>query len=369
MKKRKKKPSGIDISKYDKNMRPTQAAAKGIQWHLPYTPPFRLAGFGWFERDEVYRRLPVEAGKDIREPVDQLANCTAGGQVSFRSNSRTVGVRVKLAGLANMNHMPATGQCGFDIYIGNPGKQRFYNVTKYDHTKDHYAIVLFEQEEPVMRTFTLNFPLYKGVNKVHIGLEPEAAIKAPPKYAREGKVIFYGTSISQGGCASRPGMAHTNILSRYLNVEFLNLGFSGNGLGEPELAHLISDIPDPAMVVLDYETNAGYETLKKTLPGFIRILRKKQPTLPILVTSKTGFGTEAFHPSARRQRILRRDYQKKYVAALRKKGDKNIFFHDSEGIFGIEDHECTVDGCHPTDLGFLRIADGLEPTFRKLLKL
>lgn len=364
-----KKRTGVDAAKVDENMRPAEAATKEFLWHLPYKPPFRLAGFGWFEKEKVYRRLPVEARRDIREPVDQLANCTAGGQVSFRSNSRKISVRVKLHGVANMNHMPATGQCGFDLYIGNPGRQRFCSVTKYDHSKDHYTILLFEQKDPVMRTYTLNFPLYKGVKRVHIGLKPEAVIKPPPRFAREEKVIFYGTSITQGGCASRPGMAHSNILSRYLNMEFINLGFSGNGLGEPELAHLITEIPDPALYILDYGTNAGYERLKKTLPGFVRILRKKQPNLPILVTSKAGIGPEEFYPEVRRQRILRRDYQKDYVTKLRKKGDRNIFFLDSNGFLGKEGPECTVDGGHPTDLGFLRIAERLEPTIRKLLKL
>ncbi|MGO4276553.1 SGNH/GDSL hydrolase family protein, partial [Paenibacillus sp. TAF58] len=168
---------------------------------------------------------------------------------------------------ANMYHMTATGQCGFDCYIGGPGEQLYYSTTVYDHTLAEYEAVIFKDMAREYRIMTLNFPLYQGVEEVWIGLDQEAQIDPPQPYDSSKKIIVYGTSITQGGCASRPGMAYTNILSRRFNREFLNLGFSGNGKGEPELAQILSDIPDPACLILDYEANCvSTEMLQTTLP-------------------------------------------------------------------------------------------------------
>jgi lysophospholipase L1-like esterase len=300
--------------------------------------------------------------------VDSLANCTAGGQIQFQSNSKRLAVHVKLPAPANMVHMPATGQCGFDLYIGPPGRQLYYSTTKYDVTQSEYKVLMFEHKKAELRNFTLNFPLYSGVNEVLIGLEPKARIQPPPPYTVNKPIVIYGTSITQGGCACRPGMAYTNILSRKLNMPVINLGFSGNGKGEPELARTINEIRTPSLLVLDYDANCvGNDNLARTLPEFIRIFRTVNKNAPILVITRIPPASELVQEAAARARRERIEIQRAVVTRLQKAGDKRLFFQDGSTLLGDDWHESTVDGSHPTDLGFQRMAEHLEPVIRSIL--
>jgi lysophospholipase L1-like esterase len=219
-----------------------------------------------------------------------------------------------------------------------------------------------------MRCFTLNFPLYQGVRGVQIGLMPGAEIQPPPAWVANGRIVIYGTSITQGGCASRPGMAYTNILSRRLNLEVINLGFSGSGKGEPEVVEQVGGVPDPMLFVLDYEANAG-EGLAETLPQAIRILRRRHPAAPILVVSRIAFSSDITHEDWLAARERSRDMQSRLVAGLRDRGDKAVYFQDGSRLLGADFDECTVDGVHPNDVGFARIAGGLEHEIRKILRM
>ncbi len=355
-----------NLSDLDKQMAPLGGSTTPLRWYLPDKPPFRLAGFAWYAQDRVYRRLPLAASRDIRDAVDQLANYTAGGQISFQSDSPLIAVKVALAGPACMNHMPATGQCGFDLYVGNPSAQRYHNTTKYDHTKTDYEALLFEHPDKVMRNVTLNFPLYQGVKGMAVGLAPDARIQPCLPWSTTGRIVVYGTSITQGGCASRPGMAYTNILSRALNVEFINLGFSGNGKGEPDVIKTFASIPDPVLFVLDYEANSA-GTLLDTLPPAINIIRDSHPRIPILVVSRITYARDATHREALQTRDCSRDRQALLIANMRKRGDHRLYFLDGTTLLGQDYDECTVDGVHPNDLGFMRMARAMEPEIRKIL--
>lgn len=337
-------------------------------WYEPNESALELSGFCWLEQNRIYRRMPLSPPQPLPQAVDGLANHTAGGQIRLRSNSRRLGVQVELAGPANMRHMPATGQCGFDMYVGPLGAERFVGVSMFDHTQTTYEVQLFSQPESEWQDLTLNFPLYQGVVKVSIGLDRDAELKAPTP--RTGRIVFYGSSITQGGCASRPGMAYPAILSRRLQIPCVNLGFSGNGKGEPEVAESIALINDCALFVLDYDPNcpdAGH--LARTLPVFIDILRRRHPKTEILVVSRPPSAGEARSAATAEGRQKRADAQRQVVARYRKNGDTALQFLNGGTLLGGDDfHECTVDGTHPTDLGFLRMADGLEPVIRKILR-
>ncbi|MCK6470704.1 MAG: SGNH/GDSL hydrolase family protein [Planctomycetes bacterium] len=378
----------IPIGKFDKKMAPEAKAPDAapepeLEWHLPHAAPLRLAGFAWFAQDRLYRRMPKQPAEALPEAVDGLANCTAGGQTAFRTDSPVVAVKVKLRAPANMDHMPATGQCGFDAYLGEPGaaepksKPRFVGITRFKTKDQEYTAKLFtaaDDDETAaageLRHITINFPLYQGVDEVHVGLAKGARVEAPKPWARPRPVLVYGTSITQGGCAARPGMAYTNILSRMLNVEVVNLGFSGSGKGEPEVARTIASVPDPQMLVLDYEANAmGTEKYRESLPVFVEILRAKHPKVPLLVVSRIQLTSQQLSPAKRADAGVRLAMQKELVEKRRAAGDKAIHFFEGTTLLGEDWDECTVDGSHPTDLGFARMAYGLEPTFRRMLKL
>ncbi len=346
-------------------LRAGKPPASALVWRKPWEKPFRLLGFEWFDPAKpLFCRLPLEPGLPLRRPVKRLAFDTAGGQVRFRTDSPLVALRAELSGFGNMDHMARTGQDGFDLYVGGPGHWRFLGTTRVRGKAIRQ--VLFRSTERKVRSFLVEFPLYCGVKSLEIGLAEGARVEGPEPFEEEGPIVFYGTSITQGGCASRPGTAYTNILSRRLNREVVNLGFSGNGLGEPELAELIARIPGKRMVVLDYEANAG-EGIRKTLGPFIARLRKSSPGMPILVVSKIPYARESADPGARKARLSLRDFQRDLVRELRSKGDRRIYFLDGSTLLGKDWWECTVAGVHPNDLGFSRMAEGLEKKIEEIL--
>jgi lysophospholipase L1-like esterase len=352
--------------KLDPNMALKKADADGIVWFDPREEPFELSGFEWIKEDSLYRRLPLNPDWEIRDAVDQLANHTAGGQLRFRTNSPRIMVKVELRERSGMYHMPATGQSGFDLYLKEDMDQKYFKTTRFSADSISYQVELYSTDENKVRTFTLNFPLYNGVNSVLVGLQQGSLVEAPPSFSRTGKIVIYGTSITQGGCVARPGMVYSNILSRKLDVQFVNLGFSGNGRGEPALANLINEIEDKRMLILDYEANAS-KTIVNTLEPFIDILREKHQDLPILIVSKIRYAREIKGSSAYNRLLSNRDFQENLVDERRTAGDTNIYFLDGSDILGDDYDECTVDGVHPTDLGSIRIAQALQPVLEGIL--
>jgi len=169
-----------------------------LKWHCPDEAPFRLAGFAWFGTDRIYRRMPVNPTKPLPQAVDGLANSTAGGQIQLRTDSKKLAVRVELAGPGSMDHMPFTGQCGFDCYLGDPGQQRYLSTTRRGPSDSSYEQTMFDLPDARMRNVTLNFPLYQGVEKVEVGLDAGAEILPPPPYAF-GFIQLEGADTALGG--------------------------------------------------------------------------------------------------------------------------------------------------------------------------
>lgn len=367
-----KKP--LDALTLDPNMVVRPVNEDSLRFVAPEDAPLRLTGFLWFDNDKVYRRMPVKPDIPFSIGVETLAWNTAGGQVSFRSDTTRIVLKVKMRNNGIMYHMASTGRSGFDLYTGEPGNKRFFGIVKFNAGADEYTGQLFNTLRKVMREFTIDFPLYAGVETVLIGIDEQAKIAAPSQWTDDRPVVVYGTSITQGGCATRPGMAYTNIISRELNRPIINLGFSGNGKGEAEVAAELVKIKNPAMFVLDYEANSdGVDALRKTLPRFVEVLRAGHPATPILIISKIRYAYESLDCVRGKDRrpdnlIEARDVQKELVELRRKNGDANIHFLDGAGLLGEDWDECSVDGAHQTDLGFYRMAKSIAPVIQKILK-
>ncbi len=363
-----------DIRIIDVNMKENERiSCEDISWHLPYEAPFRLSGFAFFEEDRIYRRLPGkkrELFEQVNPNLNMLSENTAGGQIAFRTNASRILLKVSLKGIHNMVNMTAVGQCGFDCYLGQRGERyKFYGITRFDISRKEYLCeVVSGLPEHEIREVLLNFPLYEGVDQVLIGLDQNAGILEPQPYEDAKKIVFYGTSITQGGCASRPGLAYPNILSRWLNRECINLGFSANGLGEPEMAEVIAEMEDLSLVVLDYEANSATNgRLFASLNNFIEIIRRKQPQIPILVLSRVQYLPDCYDKKLMDNRESYRNFQKTVVLERRKAGDENLHFLNGNDLWDESFDEYTVDGIHPTDLGFWKMAEGLLPVLQGLL--
>ena len=154
-----------------------KAEADSLMWFDPKEGPFELTGFEWIHQDSVYKRLPVQPDWEIREAVDQLANHTAGGQIRFKTNSKKILIKVKLRERSGMYHMPATGQSGFDLYQDDKGTQRFVRTSRFPHDSIRYQVELLNSDENRPGSFTINFPLYNGVDSLQIGLEKKPGLK------------------------------------------------------------------------------------------------------------------------------------------------------------------------------------------------
>jgi len=361
-----------DIAKFDPNMAFPESKLDHLNWLNPKTSDtLRVCGLAWYGTDKTYRRMPVNTPEPLPNAVNNLANHTSGTQIRFRTNSKELAIRVTLPATNKMAHMASTGQNGVDVYWGIPGqKMQFINTAMVQYDKPVYELLLYNQKNKVMRDVTLNLPLYQGVKEILIGFDKDAEILPPQPYKNNKCLIFYGTSITQGGCASRPGMSYTNILSRRMNYEFINLGFSGSGKGEPVVAQTIASITNLLCFVLDYERNAtGNNIYYNTLPNVIKTLREKHPSVPIIVFSCIKVAKDYIADPDPKWVHNIRDFAEKTVTDLRTAGDTNIYFVDGRDILGPNWDECTVDGLHPTDLGFMRMADAFEPELKKILKL
>ncbi len=365
----------FDIGKVDSNMAIKQPDENGLIWFAPNEQPFRITGFHWFTNDKVYRRFPLNPIPALPAGVEGLSWNTAGGQVSFKSDCTRLCVKCQLRHPSGMYHMPQTGQSGFDLYIGKPGKAEFYGISRYNYGETEFTCELFAVKTHITRCFTINFPLYNGVNELLIGVDADCRLEPSPPYHSEHPIVVYGTSITQGGCASKPGACYTNILSRKFNRPFINLGFSGSGRGEPEVAEHISRIAEPAMIILDYEANSykAPKSLADSLPEFIRIIRNKHQSVPILVVSAIKFVREKYlehlevEPAMLSRQQNSRKIAKKIVADGRAAGDNNLHFLDGSTLLGDDYYECTVDGVHPTDMGFYRMAKAMAPVIDRIL--
>lgn len=340
------------------------------KWHSPLQPPFQIYGFPWIEKDGAYRRLPQQCRTQLREAVDRLSECTAGGQIRFRTDAGRMAIRVKLAGPASMDHMTAIGQCGFDAYIDEPGNERYVGSSRLKPSDQQYEAILFDGDLPnELRTITLNFPLYQSVQELEIGLPVDATVLKDTGFGNNGKLVFYGTSITQGGCASRPGLAYPQQIGRSLQREVVNLGFSGNGKGDPAVAKIAREIPNVDGMIIDYEGNCTTELYRATLQPFVELYREKNPFVPILIVSRIPYATELISNQKRLDRLERKRIAFELVQELKRQGDKQIFFLDGETLLGDRYDECTVDGVHPNDLGFTLMANSISDVLRTILDL
>jgi lysophospholipase L1-like esterase len=258
-----------------------------------------------------------------------------------------------------MDHFAITGSGGFDLYVRQAGQDRFVSTFRpsFGYTEGYESLFDFKSSE--MREITINFPLYSDVCELYIGLEGGAKIEAPTPYSSEKPVVYYGSSITQGGCASRPGNAYPSILSRKYDLDFINLGFSGNARGEREIAEYIASL-DMYAFVYDYDHNAhSAEYLEKTHEPMFKLIRASHPELPIIMMTGASMA-RCFDNKELRREIIYKTYKNALDA-----GDKNVYFIDGSSLFRCDDGDmATVDRTHPNDYGFYRMAKAVESELR-----
>jgi len=324
-----------------------------------------VEGQAWSDTAEPYDRLPARAEETVRPPVWKLSRCATGLCLRFRSDAPEIRVRWALTSdQLEMPHMPATGVSGVDLYVEHEGAWRWLAVGQARRFPENTAR-LVTGLEAAERNYLLYLPLYNGVSRLSIGVPRGSTITEGPAPKHPKPIVFYGTSITQGGCASRPGMCHTAILGRRLDHPIVNLGFSGNGTMDASISALLAEL-DPALFVIDCLPNMNASQIRERLAPLVDTLREARPNTPILLVEDRTY-QNAF---LRRNAALRNDKSRAALregyAALVARGVKGLHYLRGDALLG-DDGEATVDGSHPTDLGFLRQANVFEGELRKIL--
>lgn len=325
---------------------------------------FGIQGKGWHD-DLDYNRLPAKAEEIVREPVWDLSHHTAGFYVRFITDANFIKAKWSLTGEPNsMNHFAATGISGLDLYVKlEDGSWHWLGIGRPEGIEN--TVFLTEILPEGTREYMLYLPLYNGINHVKIGIPEGYEIKGvTPDNGKP--IVFYGTSITQGGCASRPGMCATAILGRRLDREIINLGFSGNGRMEPEVARLLAEL-DPLIYFLDCIPNMDADMVKERVEPFVAILREAHPDTPIILAEGVTYNNAFLIEDSRvRNSECRRALRMAYENLLAG-GTRNLYYQIAEGQLGF-DGEGTVDGVHPTDLGFHRQANVYQLLIESILQ-
>ena len=327
-----------------------------------------VEGRGWTDTARWFDRLPARAEKLVRPAVWTLSRHSAGQLVRFETDASAIHVRWSvLSPTLAMSHMPATGVSGVDLYARDvEGRDRWLAVGRPAQPK--MELMLAAGIDPLpggrRRLYTVYLPLYNGTESVEIGVARGAAFGGVAPRA-EKPVVFYGTSIMHGACASRPGMAIPATLGRRLSRPTINLGFSGNGTMEPELGELLAEL-DPCAYVVDCLPNMDARTVAERAEPLVRRLRKARPATPIVLVEDRAFASSPFHKERREQHAASRAALRAAYEALVASGVGGLHYLPGEALIGA-DGEGTTDGSHPNDLGFLRYADAYEPVLRKAL--
>lgn len=353
----------MDILKINKKFQLQKIEREDIEWHDATAWPQFLFGIYYDNKAERYFRMPQEIAKKVNEGVTNGCKKTAGGRLRFKTNSSFVAIQCLIDDEPGLYHMPLTGSHGFGLYR----KGAYFGTMSPKISDVQNAIdgeIAFQSLQELyidaVEEIELYFPLYNGVKKLYIGLEKGCVIESVNDFAYQKPVVFYGSSITQGACASHPGNDYQSHLSRWLNFDFINLGFSGAAQGEQEMSDYIATLK-ASVFVIDYDHNApSVAYLEKTYYPFYKTIRSAHPDTPILFMSKPDFDRGG---SVARRTVIYNAYKR-----AKKEGDKHVWFVDGKNAFGKLDRSaCTVDTVHPNDLGFYRIAKNIRPVLQKAL--
>jgi len=334
------------------------------QWHDVTT--WGVEGRGWEgqERKRWYDRLPAKAEKTVTPAVWGLSRDSAGMMVRFKTDAKAIFARYDLskAELAKVA-MPATGVSGLDLYARDEkGQWRWVYCTKPD--KQHVEQVIVSDLAPGEHEFAAYLPLYNGIEKLEIGVP--AGAKFEGLKPREKPIVFYGTSITHGANASRPGMVHTAILGRHLDRPVINIGFSGNGRMDAAVGDLINEL-DAAAIVIDCLPNMGPADVTAKCVPLVKQLRSKHATTPIILVEDRRFTNSWITPNKAKFHDDNHAALKAAYEQLKAEKVANLHYIGGDALYGT-DAEGSNDASHGTDLGFLRQAEIFEPVLRAALK-
>ena len=342
-------------------------------WRYVDALDLRVINKAWDNTLRPYTRIPATLKDSVRPDLWERAQCSSGIGVRFATNSTRIGVKYELLWNTHMIHMADTGLKGTDLYIHEGDSVWRHVNTNRPYVKDKESKIVestyVSNLDGKMHEYMVYLPLYDGVNQLWIKIDEDAEITPGSTELIDGdtKIVAYGTSILQGGCASRTGMAPTNIIGRELNCEVANIGISGEGKMDNCMAREMGKIADADIYLIDPVPNCTEMMCDTLTYDFIKILREARPDAaivmlegPIYPYARYDSFFEKYLP--RKNAAFRRNYKR-----LKAENPDNLYYVESVGLDGPED-DGTVDGIHLTDLGFRHYADKMTPILRQILE-
>ena len=349
----------MNVAQIDRNFAvQTSLDLDDVKFYNIQDEPFTVYGVFW--ENGCYRRLPEKVAQTVSEGVAHACKMTSGGRIKFKTNSSYIAIQAKFSAVGKMAQFALTGSAGFDLYVGKKEEYQGVFIPPRDVTDFFESVIRFPDSR--MREISINFPLFSLVSDVYIGLAEKATVKKTAGYKHQKPIVFYGSSITQGGCATRPGNSYVNMVARALQSNFTSLAFTGNAKGEDEIAHYIKDL-DMSCFVYDYDHNApDAEHLEKTHQRMFHIIRKANPELPIVMMPAPCYTPD--ETQKKRAAIVKKTYDDAVAS-----GDKNVYFIDGKKLMKYAKTDGFSDylGCHPNDLGFYSMAQALIPLLKKLI--
>lgn len=342
----------------DKNMLlETKINRPRLKFYDIDSEPFRIYGI-WRDGDRYYR-IPKDVAKAVSGNVFDMCGNTAGGRVRFVTNSKYVAISAVLDKLYTLSFMAFSGTLGLDVYADGEFAGSFRPPLEIENNTFEAVVDFADSRE---RVITIHTPLYCDLKNLYVGLDSDAILNIAPDYKYEKPIVYYGSSITNGACCSRPGFTYESMISRMLDTNHHNLGFGGSAKAEVAMAEYIAGL-DMSIFVYDYDHNAPtVDYLKETHERMFKIIRAKNPTLPIVMISRPKY--YASEDRDKRFEIIRQTYDNALA-----RGDKNVYILRGSDFFDEVGGDYTIDGTHPTDLGFYFMAKGIAPTLEKILKL
>lgn len=346
----------MNIKTIDKNMIDSEKNDFSIKWYDNCHKDFNVHGLYWFAVNHSFCRLRETV--QISENVDQLAYHPTGAFFSFMTDSTAISLRIKLSSAAYMSHMSACGQCGLDLYFKNGNDFVFLATTKIN--KAEYEITLVDGLPPKMHHYRLYLPTYTKLIDVAIGVNSHANFKKWGEFHSEA-VVCYGTSITQGGCVTRPGMSYPSILGRKIDYEIYNLGFSGSAKLEKSIAEEIATIKEMKYLIIEAEANCEKANLlEERLPVFINTINATNDHVTIYVISHYPRPDSLLKSDVKKMIKNHANIQRNICSQY-----QNVEFVDGKKLLKKFAYEETVDGTHLTDLGFYAVANFFSKKLKK----
>lgn len=324
-----------------------------------------VEGKGWTDTKTPFDRLPVKAEKLVPEGVWARSLNSAGLHITFATNSPIIVIRWKLRHPAiSSPYLSSMSVAGLDLYVRR-GDKWFWAATKPPKSYPETTETFLRNLSPELREYMLYLPIYNGVEKVEIGVAEGSKFGKAIGSKTEKPIVIYGTSIVQGSAASRPGMTYVSQLARRLDHPVINLGFSGLCHMEQSLAKLLAEL-DAAMYVVDCLPNMLPKEIKERTAPLVKTIREKHPDTPIVLIENLAYPQGLWNPNVKKSVELKNKLLSDEYAKLKREGVANIYYVKNDGLLSGESNS-TVDGVHPTDLGFWRMTNTLEPILRTIL--